>query len=100
MLLTVRIEQWRVHRLARSVPSNQRTPESTSDSYESTVGQVFLGQFLAENCLEGVSSILKPKTPTKLALLLVAPASQAYYQPDEHPRMTCSTLRGIRATSQ
>lgn len=55
MLLTVRTEQWRVHRLARNVPSNQRTPQSTSDSYEFTVGQVFLGQFLAENCLEGVS---------------------------------------------
>ena len=52
MLLTVRTEQWRVHRLARNVPSNQRTPQSTSDSYEFTVDKVFLGQFLAENCLE------------------------------------------------
>ena len=33
MLLAVRMEQWRLHRLARrSVSSNQRTPQCTSDS--------------------------------------------------------------------
>ena len=56
MLLTVRMEQWRVHRLARSVPSNQRTPESTSDSRLFTVAQQYPGQFLADDCWEGVSS--------------------------------------------
>ena len=32
MLLVVRTEQWRVHHLARSIPSNQRTPETTCQS--------------------------------------------------------------------
>ena len=32
MLLVVRTEQWRVHHLARGIPSNQRTPQTTCQS--------------------------------------------------------------------
>ena len=66
MLLTVRMEQWRVHRLARSVPSDQRTPQSTSGSRECTVAQQSLGQFLADDCLGGSFQDIKTKNTDKI----------------------------------
>ena len=86
MLLTVRTEQWRVHRLARNVPSNQRTPQSTSDSYEFTVDKVFLGQ-LSDRFSSLVHNITAPR-PTGRGPLLVGhgawflPKRQAARMPD------------------
>ena len=95
MPLAVRTEQWRFHQLARSIPPNQRTPQSTCQS-RSHGGQpnTFLQPRafayllrLNNNKIDKIGSILRPHTRGDISYFST-PRTEARFFDATHVRLT------------